>query len=733
MEHTFGIPPDLQIIHSPIATVNVTDIDCTYIFNQDQNHRIIPAFTFQEFNFTDSTLTLQKTTSDGSFNKKPPIDFFPDGPSMHIQVKMNVPTKDSFSLAISYVDKVCSKYHKLESQEILYPFQSPPEVLNNGSIATECRWIFEHSDKNVKLGLNLIKNDFVSPLDIVSVNDGASETSPPLLQITTSNVNEIKQQLIRSTGPFLWVTFKPKTYASKFSANVTVHGQGGHFKESGQINVKPTVGNDTVFLLEVAENEIVLLNVTQSDFKAPAILNIYDGFDKTNLLANFQGNIWYPILSKTSKMMIIATGFSDSSLTATFKGVSPGCLHMSSFSDENYILSGNCNNTCMWIIPPQDRPGYVLLLNIQYLSLGKKDQLSIFKMDMAKTSLGEVSSNVTHIPQIIIPASVGALVEISRAPCEKENEDVVVVGHSSYLPVCGKDFSLSPRDKFLLTSPMYPDTYPILASCNWKINTAKENFVHYTFYSLQLAADHCIKITNSLTNKTEQYEGSNLPEDLLLTGSSVVEFDSINCKTSKVTGSLESAAGFVLNGTVADCGAVLSGKTSDEFSVVANKTICIWKVSVPATENNAVNIISYSVTKKDEIGNYEFHVYDGNSVRDSEIVNDTKSEIWSRTNDLIFIYKRCNSTMQCENKICLHPDWRCNGVNDCGDFSDEKSCEAVPIPQDITEEGYSSAAFWSTVFVMFFVGVALSLGIPFLYQKYKNERYHRFDDLSAIH
>lgn len=38
----------------------------------------------------------------------------------------------------------------------------------------------------------------------------------------------------------------------------------------------------------------------------------------------------------------------------------------------------------------------------------------------------------------------------------------------------------------------------------------------------------------------------------------------------------------------------------------------------------------------------EIHVYDGTTVRKPEIDNQTGSEIWSRTNTLIFVYKRLN-------------------------------------------------------------------------------------------
>lgn len=84
-------------------------------------------------------------------------------------------------------------------------------------------------------------------------------------------------------------------------------------------------GNDTVFLLEVDEDKTVLLNFTSSDFAYPATLSVYDGFDKSNLLADLHGKVWYPVLSKSSKMMLIASGFnSKGQFKASFSGVSPG-------------------------------------------------------------------------------------------------------------------------------------------------------------------------------------------------------------------------------------------------------------------------------------------------------------------------------------------------------------------------------------------------------------------------
>lgn len=28
----------------------------------------------------------------------------------------------------------------------------------------------------------------------------------------------------------------------------------------------------------------------------------------------------------------------------------------------------------------------------------------------------------------------------------------------------------------------------------------------------------------------------------------------------------------------------------------------------------------------------------------------------------------------CANGVCMLPDWKCNGIDECGDMSDEKNC-----------------------------------------------------------
>ena len=51
----------------------------------------------------------------------------------------------------------------------------------------------------------------------------------------------------------------------------------------------------------------------------------------------------------------------------------------------------------------------------------------------------------------------------------------------------------------------------------------------------------------------------------------------------------------------------------------------------------------------------------------------------------INLFSGCDTL--CDNNICMHPDWKCNGVNDCGDFTDERNCASVPIPPEVKDSG----------------------------------------------
>lgn len=747
------LAPDVVTVYSPTYVEKYTGDKklCDYRFNEIPHRRVMQAFTFEEFNMPSSTVKIEGSTlsSEEYTNEHHPTDFFIHDSILTISVTQAINSTDYFRLKIHEVDKTCSG--KVEFDRVAPILSSPPDMLNNGTItAFECRWLVVSKTSTNKLGLKFDKLEFASVFDLVAVNDGRSEISPPLFQVTTSNRNVTQKQIIRAMGPNLWIAFKPLNFKSNFAVNITEHGQGGYFRTSGDIAMRSTDGDDTAFLLEVGDNEVVMLDFEDSSITPPATVSIYDGFDTNNMLASLHGQVKYPVFSRSSKMLVTGTNFSAKSnqFSAKFKGVILGCNHMSSSSSENYVLVENCNSSCLWIIPPQNMSSSALVVYLQYISLKEGDNLKIHKLDATLTQLVKIGSNETYVPHISVPSDVGILVNITQAACKKKSDKVILIGHSSYVPACNHEINSEASQFLQISSPLYPDTYPVFANCHWNISVPKQSIVHMAFQTMNLAKNHCIKIYQN-SKMQNQYEGKSLPVDIFLTGDVLIDFDSSGCNKSQVGNTLNSDAGFLLNVTITDCGAILDGKKSGEFntSIVGNKSICIWKVSVPPTEGSSVNTVSYIVSEKDKLKNYELHVYDGSSVRDSEIVNNTGLEIWSRTNTLIFVYKRLkpaqpsavlqfkyntiNCGTLCENKVCMHPDWRCNGENECGDFSDERNCASVPIPPEVKYTGYSSTAFWLCIFAMVIIGVILGVTVPVCYQRYKDSRYRRFHELDT--
>ncbi|KAL5012427.1 hypothetical protein ScPMuIL_010978 [Solemya velum] len=177
-------------------------------------------------------------------------------------------------------------------------------------------------------------------------------------------------------------------------------------------------------------------------------------------------------------------------------------------------------------------------------------------------------------------------------------------------------------------------------------------------------------------------------------------------------------------------------------------TDCIWILTMPPPVKDTNNIISFNLTLKGVPGD-ALQIRDGGSVRSNLImVNKTGTGILSRTNKLWIRYTTspkkandgvsfqinfskhsCDKKHQCDNGLCLHPEWRCNGVDDCGDNTDERNCTA-PMPKPKKQTGVVKS-YWVAIvfFVALILGVALAILVPKFMKRFRNKNYNRFDDM----
>lgn len=117
------------------------------------------------------------------------------------------------------------------------------------------------------------------------------------------------------------------------------------------------------------------------------------------------------------------------------------------------------------------------------------------------------------------------------------------------IAACNNNIVPKTSELLQISSPLYPDTYPVFSKCQWNVSTPKEMIVHMSFQSLNLAKNHCIKISQKST-VVKQFEGKTLPDDLFLYGDALIDFDSSGCDKSLVSNILNSDTGFLLNMTV---------------------------------------------------------------------------------------------------------------------------------------------------------------------------------------
>lgn len=694
----------------------------------------------------------------------PQFDIIAESIELDLTLDLSI-ANQSGTILLDSVYKKCSGMIEMQS-DTMKPLFLPSNLTDYLLQRLNCRWVIRGPDNNF-LGLDVRGFSLAGTQDLLVVTDGGRRDSPVVLQASQGDARRVNGLVSRTSSKYMWISLTISEYNTNdtFVAQATVSAEGGHYRDEA-LNVHITeASKDSVYLLEVKPEKQILLSVKASLQGSASVEVVSDFYKDAAVLQKFSAvTEGYPVASLNNRLMLRAQGFiKGDTFVFNFTGVEPGCHSTTLGTRGFYSLSNTCNAFCSWAINPSNssEKAEKFTLTLNHLDLDKNDTVSISSLSQPHKPVLQLNASFSALTPVEMSSVDGAYVIITRNKCAQANRTVAA---GSLSGVLGSSFApkLVPGVSYSFKSPMFPNQYPLNSTRSWTFDGAGIGGFHLTFSSMDIAQGHTLNLASG--NQSVPLAGSTLPADIVLEKSKLYAEFSAPVHQGYTTG-----YGFDALLTPLDIVQVV-GKESGQVATPAypalindSKTI-MWSVYVPNFEPKMMSVaILFNVSHlhKSAKSPGTLTVYDGNSVRSPVLSNVTGENLLSRTDTILvkfvtvagnesgaalqlnFTTYRCNVSDTCNNsKICIHQDWRCNGINDCGDNTDEVGCgyHPTPAPSPTTPSppgpspskgGVSVAAFVVTVLLALVIGAAGALFVPVLVRRYRAYRYSRFSNVAV--
>jgi cubilin len=605
-------------------------------------------------NDTKLLANYQDGSTDGA-------DIFASGSSLLVEVFLSTIMKQKgFQAAYTAPTAACS-----ETLDITMATQvTSPGYPGNYPGNLDCHWLIT-SPEGTTLRVTVDDAHFADIFDQVRIVDGDSRNDPAMMTLTKGTALDQVDFLLTS-GNKLWLQFvSDQGLPGKgFKLTVTPYENGGGYRDSGKViignntasedweNAGNTTQNVTAtayyYQIQVPDNQQVML-IPDDTFMFPsAALEFYDGWSvNSTLLTSFTSDItFYPVISSSNRMLIVACNFTSRQyFTADFLPMEKeGQYMMLTGVDGSLHLdySDTMEDEITWLIPNSHKNS-VVALRISHLDLETDERVTIHQgasqYDLVIAEL--TPEGTTDIPVIYLTKArvTYKKTSVNGTVSNAGSNRTILEATYTIKPVCQSSLAALVTKSDALTTPYYPDRYPLNSQCEWDFPAVSDaTILRLSFDAFQVYNQHSVTVqrddttvvtvgntTSHIVNTTTvlQATGLAVPDDVILTlhntSMARVLFSSLfNGDTKDVSvgqGFKASYEYLSCGGLIVDSKQTLS--TPGYPAPVKSNMTCVWLISLPKGRNTTVNIVKYQTqlqhvtSKNGTINTVEIH--DGGS------------------------------------------------------------------------------------------------------------------------